>query len=47
MVSKNGFYTFVYGTRIGDADPPAFLKTRSSNSFIVATIAIAIFTVRR
>ncbi|KAE8442556.1 hypothetical protein EG329_003043, partial [Mollisiaceae sp. DMI_Dod_QoI] len=44
MFSKNDFYTFVYGTRIGDANAPPFLKLRSSNSFIVATIAIAVFT---
>ncbi|CZR63450.1 related to vesicular amine transporter [Phialocephala subalpina] len=44
MFSKNDIYTFIYGTRIGNADAPAILTFRSSNSFIVATIAIAVFT---
>ncbi|KUJ16200.1 MFS transporter-like protein [Mollisia scopiformis] len=44
MFSKNDFYTFVYGTRIGNSNAPSFLKLRSSNSFIVATIVIAVFT---
>jgi hypothetical protein len=46
MFTKAGFYTFLYGTRIGDADAPPFLKFRSSSSFIIATIIIAVFTVR-
>jgi hypothetical protein len=45
MFTKAGFFTFVYGTRVGDADAPPFLKLRSSNYFIILTIALAIFTV--
>lgn len=46
MFTKAGLYTFIYGTRIDNADPPPFLKFRSSSSFIIATITIAVFTVR-
>lgn len=44
MFTKAGFYTFLYGERIGDAAAPPLLKLRSSSSFIIATIAIAVFT---
>ncbi len=44
-MSANGFYTFLYGMRIGDAKAPPFLKYRSSNLFITATVALAVFTV--
>jgi hypothetical protein len=46
MFTKSGFYTFIYGERVGDAKAPPLLKLRSSNALIVATIAIAVFTVR-
>ena len=46
MITKAGLYTFIYGERIGDAKAPPFLKFRSSNALIIATIAIAVFTVR-
>lgn len=46
MVSRAGLYTFIYGTRIDDADPPPLLRLRASSSFIIATIVIAVFTVR-
>lgn len=45
MITSAGLYTFVYGTRIDDADPPPLLRFRSSNSFIIATVVIAVFTV--
>lgn len=41
MFTKAGFYTFVYGTRVGDAKAPPFLKQRSSSLFIILTIALA------
>lgn len=44
MLTKAGFLTFIYGTRIDNAAAPTLLKFRSSNGFIVASIAIAIFT---
>ncbi|CZS89272.1 related to vesicular amine transporter [Rhynchosporium agropyri] len=44
MFSADGLRTFVYGTRVGNAGPPPFLKIRSSKAFITGTIAIAIFT---
>jgi len=47
MFTKAGLYSFIYGKRIGNATAPAFLRLRSSNSFIIGTIAIAVFTVRR
>ena len=46
MITRAGLYTFIYGTRINDADPPPLLRLRSSSSFIIATIVIAVFTVR-
>jgi len=46
MISKAGFYTFIYGTRVENAEAPLLLKFRSSNAFIVTTIVIAVFTVR-
>lgn len=46
MVTKAGLYTFIYGTRIDQADPPPLLRFRSSSSFIIATIVIAVYTVR-
>jgi hypothetical protein len=45
MWGKAGLYTFVYGKRIDNTDPPIFLKFRSSKAFITATIALAVFTV--
>jgi hypothetical protein len=45
MLTTAGLYTFIYGTRIDDADPPPLLRFRSSNSFIIATVVIAVFTV--
>ncbi|TVY46939.1 putative MFS-type transporter [Lachnellula occidentalis] len=44
MITKAGLYTFIYGERVGDAAAPPFLKFRSSNALIIATIAIAVFT---
>lgn len=44
MFTKDGFYTFIYGTRVGNAPPPPFLSLRSSKTFIMATIVIAVFT---
>ncbi|KAF4637722.1 hypothetical protein G7Y89_g342 [Cudoniella acicularis] len=44
MFTKADFYTFIYGERVSDAPAPLFLKFRSSNAFIIATIAIAVFT---
>jgi hypothetical protein len=46
MFTKAGLYTFIYGERVGDAKAPPLLKFRSSNALIIATIAIAVFTVR-
>lgn len=46
MFTKSGFHTFIYGERVKDAEAPPFLKFRSSNALIIATIAIAVFTVR-
>jgi len=45
MPTKDGFYTFIYGTRVGNAPPPPFLAFRSSKAFIIATVVIAAFTV--
>jgi len=45
MITRAGLYTFIYGERVGDAAAPPFLKFRSSNALIIATIAIAVFTV--
>ncbi|RDW79861.1 MFS transporter-like protein [Coleophoma cylindrospora] len=44
MFTKDGIYTFIHGTRIGNAAAPPFLKFRSSHSFIIGTIATAVFT---
>ncbi|KAL2070568.1 hypothetical protein VTL71DRAFT_13594 [Oculimacula yallundae] len=44
MFSSDGLHTFVYGTRVGNAGPPPFLKIRSSKAFITGTVAIAVFT---
>ncbi|KAK0119798.1 hypothetical protein ONS95_011230 [Cadophora gregata] len=44
MLTADGFSTFVYGTRVGNAGPPPFLKVRSSKAFITCTVAIAVFT---
>ncbi|KAG0651243.1 putative MFS-type transporter [Hyphodiscus hymeniophilus] len=44
MFSKAGLSIFVYGTRIGNAPPPPFLRFRSSNYFIIGTISLAVFT---
>ncbi|KAG4443199.1 hypothetical protein IFR05_001341 [Cadophora sp. M221] len=44
MLTADGFHTFVYGTRVGSAGPPPFLKIRSSKTFITCTVAIAVFT---
>lgn len=46
FITKTEFYEFLYGTRIGLSKPPPFLKFRSSDGFIIATIALAVFTVR-
>jgi hypothetical protein len=45
MITKASLYTFIYGTRVGNAPPPPYLKFRSSSAFIISTIVIAIFTV--
>jgi len=44
MFSKDDFYTFLYGTRVGNSKAPFLLNIRSSNTFITATITIAVFT---
>ncbi len=44
MFTKDDLYTFVYGTRIGNAKAPPLLKFRSSKTFIVSTVTLAIFT---
>jgi MFS family permease len=44
MFSKDGFYTFLYGQKVGNSKAPPFLNLRSSNAFIITTISIAIFT---
>ena len=44
MSSKDGFYTFLYGQKVGNSDAPFLLNIRSSNAFIITTIAIAVFT---
>jgi MFS family permease len=44
MFSKDGFYTFLYGQKVGNSEAPLFLGLRSSNAFIITTISIAIFT---
>src|SRR5271156_5742543 len=38
------FRNFILGTRHDDASPPSFLKIRSSTSFILSTICLAVFT---
>jgi hypothetical protein len=45
MFNKVALSTFISGLRIQDARPPPFLRFRSSNAFIVATVVIAVFTV--
>jgi hypothetical protein len=45
MFNKVALSTFISGLRVQDAGPPLFLKFRSSNAFIVATVVIAVFTV--
>ncbi len=44
MLSKDGFYTFFYGQKVGNSDAPFLLNIRSSNAFIITTISIAVFT---
>jgi MFS family permease len=44
MFSRDGFYTFLYGEKVGNSKPPLFLNIRSSNAFIITTISIAVFT---
>ncbi|KAL3424545.1 vesicular amine transporter [Phlyctema vagabunda] len=44
MFTRATLQTFVYGTRINNAAAPTWLRFRSSNSFIISTIAIAVFT---
>lgn len=44
MFSKDDFHTFLYGEKVGNSKAPLFLSIRSSNTFIIATISIAIFT---
>jgi hypothetical protein len=45
MFDKVALSTFISGLRAQDAGPPPFLKFRSSNTFIIATVVIAVFTV--
>ena len=44
MFSKDDFYTFLYGEKVGSSRAPLFLNIRSSNAFIITTISIAVFT---
>jgi MFS family permease len=44
MFSKDDFYTFLYGEKVGNSQAPLFLNIRSSNAFIITTISIAVFT---
>ena len=44
MFSKDDFYTFVYGQKVGNSKAPLFLSIRSSNAFIISTISMAVFT---
>ena len=44
MFSKDDFYTFVYGSKVGNSKAPLFLSIRSSNAFIISTISMAVFT---
>ena len=44
MFSKDDFYTFLYGQKVGNSKAPLFLSIRSSNTFIITTISMAIFT---
>jgi hypothetical protein len=43
MFDKVALSTFISGLRA--QGPPPFLKFRSSNTFIIATVVIAVFTV--
>jgi hypothetical protein len=45
MFNKVALFTLISGLRVQDAGPPPFLRFRSSNAFIVATVVIAVFTV--
>jgi len=45
MSTTEAIWTFVLGKRIGNAPPPMFLKFRSSETFIICTIMVAVFTV--
>jgi MFS family permease len=40
----DGFRNFISGKRLADASPPRLLKIRSSTSFILTTICLAVFT---
>ncbi|KAH8594483.1 major facilitator superfamily domain-containing protein, partial [Bisporella sp. PMI_857] len=44
MYTKDKLATFLLGKKIGNAPPPDILKLRSSEGFIISTIAIAVFT---
>jgi hypothetical protein len=45
MFSTANLYSFFNGRRVGNAKAPHLLKLRSSNAFIITTIALAVFTV--
>ena len=44
MVSKSKFISFLHGRRTENARPPRLWRLRSSNAFIIGTVAFAVFT---